>query len=240
MILDKKIAILTGATGGFGRAITSALIRNGVMVYGVGRNIDTLKKIKGEEGENFHPAQLDITDEAKVDQWIKDNFSATHCPDILINNAGVGSFHKIDETTTDTWLEMVNTNLNGMFYITSRVAALMKQKETSSHIINIGSILGKIGRVKSAAYCTTKFGVHGFSAALLLELRQYNIKVTCFSSGSIETGFFKTSGIEPHENMLHPSDLANSIIHILQTPDNMLIDEIVVRPLNPKAPEHHA
>lgn len=236
MILHNKTAILTGASRGLGSAIAAALIRKGAIVYGIARNINALTELQTELGNNFHPVQIDITNETEIAQWVKDTFSETYCPDILINNAGAGSFSKIDETPAATWLEMVNTNLNGLFYITAQVAALMKKNQESSHIINIGSILGKVGRISGTAYCTTKFGVQGFSEALYLELRSFNIKVTCLNPGSIETDFFKSSGIKAHENMLHPADIANTLVHVLETPDNMLINELTVRPLHPNAP----
>lgn len=236
MILHNKIAILTGASRGLGSAIASALISKGVIVYGIARNINALNTLSYELGDSFHPVQADIAHEPEITQWVRNTFSNEYCPDILINNAGIGSFSKIDETPATTWLEMVNTNLNGLFYITSQVATLMKHKKESSHIINIGSILGKVGRTAGAAYCTTKFGVQGFSEALFIELRSFNIKVTCLNPGSIETDFFESSGIRSHENMLHPADIANTIVHVLETPDNMLINELTVRPLHPNAP----
>jgi NADP-dependent 3-hydroxy acid dehydrogenase YdfG len=238
MNLDKKIAIVSGAGKGLGAAITQALVQKNVTVYGIARDENALQQLKKSLGSLFHPAVLDITNEAAVNTWIQNQFSATHLPDILINNAGIGSFHKVDETDTATWLAMMNTNLNGMFYLTAAVAALMKQQQNStSHIINIGSILGKTGKAESTAYCATKFGVQGFSEALMLELRHFNIKVTCVNPGSIATDFFKTSGITSHENMLQPEALADTIVHVLETPDNMLIQEMTLRPLNPKAPQ---
>lgn len=237
MILNQRIAIVTGASKGLGKAISAALIAKRSIVYGIGRNLEALNTIKRHLGDNFNPVQLDLCNENEVNNWVGTTFSPEMPPDILINNAGIGSFHKLDETGGDTWRGMLDINLSGMFYITSAVSALMKEKTDSSHIINIGSILGKVGRTESAAYCTTKFGVQGFTQALIQELRYFNIKVTCVNPGSIETDFLATSGVHPHSNMLQPEDLAQTIVQLLETPDNMQIDELVVRPLNPKAPE---
>lgn len=132
------------------------------------------------------------------------------------------------------WHDMINTNLNGTFYITSSLVPFMKQHNANCHIINIGSILGKTTREEGTAYCATKYGMQGFSEALFKELRTFNIKVTCVNPGSIETPFFEDSGIKPHHNMLQPNEIASFITHILETPDNMLIDEITIRPLQPK------
>lgn len=236
MKLADKIAIVTGVTGGFGSAIATALIHKGAVVYGLGRNLDKITALKQQLGAKFQGQAIDITDEIALQNWVQKTFSSTHSPSILINNAGVESFNKIDETPTSNWKAMIDTNLNGLFYITSLVASFMKNDVSSSHIINIGSILGKVGRDESSGYCASKFGIQGFSQALSMELRSFNIKVTCFNPGSIETDFFTSSGIQSHSNMLQPKDLSETLINILQTPDNLLIDEITIRPLNPKNP----
>jgi len=235
MNLKDSIAIVTGASKGLGEALSKALINKGTVVYGIGRNENKLLKLQTFLGERFLPVSLDLTDEMAVTNWAA-SLKERHLPNILINNAGVGSFGKIDEMPSSTWLQMIQTNLNGLYHITAPVVALMKQSTTVSHIINIGSVLGLVGREESTAYCTAKFGVRGFSEALYHELRNYNIKVTCVSPGSIETDFFQSSGIESHGNMLQPDDVTNTIIHLLETPDNMLINEITLRPLHTQKP----
>ena len=237
MKLKNKTAVLTGVSSGLGKAITQTLIDKEVIVYGLARNSDALTLMKENLGESFHPVRMDITDADAVKNWVEKTFSLENIPDILINNAGAGSFNKIDETEEEEWLKMINTNLNGMFYITKAISALMKKTKESSHILNIGSILGITARPEGAAYCTSKFGVSGFTESLFKELRFFNIKVTALNPGSIETGFFKSSGIKAHKNMLNPKDLANTITHILEMPDNMLVNEITIRPLNPSKPK---
>ncbi|MBS1631235.1 MAG: SDR family oxidoreductase [Bacteroidetes bacterium] len=237
MDIRSKTAIVTGAGSGLGAAISEALIREEVSaVYGLARTTSDLLSIQKKLGEHFIPVTLDITDRDKVVSWIQQTFSQNVFPDILINNAGVGSFGRIDEMAPEDWYTMVNTNLNGLYHITSEAVKLMRKKKGSSHIINIGSILGTTSQAEGAAYSATKFGMNGFSEALFKELRGDNIKVTCLNPGSIETGFFKTSGIKPHENMLQPNEVADTLIHVLKTPDNVLINELTIRPLNPKAP----
>lgn len=237
MDLNGKTAVLTGASSGLGAAIAEALVEKGSKVYGLARNIDALSRLKEKLGEGFIAVRMDISIEDNVRDWVNTTFDLNHSPDILINSAGAGSFGKLDEVSSAEWLKMINTNLNGLFYITSAVAALMKENEQVAHIINIGSILGTMGRAEGSAYCTTKFGVSGFSEALFKELRFFGIKVTLLNPGSIATDFFSSSGISAHENMLQPADLANTIIHVLETPDNMLINELMVRPLNPSDPD---
>lgn len=237
MELASKIAIVTGASSGLGVAIVKFLIAEDAVVYGIARNEMALAKLKVELGKDFHPIVMDITSREAIDQWIATTFTDDVVPNILINNAGVGSFGKIDEIAPETWDSMIATNLTGMYNITAPVVRLMRATPELTHIINIGSILGSVTRSEGAAYSATKFGIRGFSESLFKELRGDNIKVTCVNPGSIDTGFFADSGIEAHQNMLQPEDLAAMIGYVLKTPDNMLINEITVRPLDPRKPK---
>ena len=236
MDIEGKIAVITGASSGLGASLADALITKGATVYGLARNADKLQAIENRLRENFISVNIDITNQKDISSWVQDTFSDSHIPDILINNAGAGYFTKIDELSLERWHEMINTNLNGAFYITSSIVPFMKKNTKTSHIINIGSILGKTTRAESAAYSATKYGMQGFSEALFKELRSYKIKVTCVNPGSIDTAFFEDSGIQSHKNMLQPKDIAQLLIHILETPDNFLVDEITVRPLIPNPP----
>ena len=238
MNIEHKIAIVTGASSGLGASISKALVKAGATVFGIARNNQALHEIQEEIGSKFIAVRLDLTDEAAVKKWFTATFSEETSPDILVNNAGTGYFGKIDEMPSEEWYKMVNTNLNGMYFITSNVVRLMKKNIESTHIVNIGSILGITTRAEGAAYSATKYGISGFSEALFKELRGFNIKVTCLNPGSIDTSFFKTSGIAQDANMLQTEDIASTLLHILKTPDNMLISEMTVRPLNPKPMEN--
>lgn len=237
MIISQKNAIVTGASRGLGAALASALVAKGATVYGLARNARALNALQKKLGGMFIPVALDITDLKSVDSWVGATFSHQHAPDILINNAGAGFFSKLDALSAEQWHQMINTNLNGTFYTTSKVVPWMKEKQASCHIINIGSILGKTTHSKSAAYSATKYGLQGFSEALFKELRGHKIKVTCVNPGSIDTRFFEDSGIEPHQNMLQPNDIASLVMHILETPDNLLVDEMSLKPLIPNPPQ---
>ncbi len=232
MKLDHKIAIVSGASSGLGAALASALVAKGAKVYGLARNAEKLNAIQRTAGTNFIPVVLDITDQQATISWVNNTFSDSLVPDILINNAGAGYFSKIDQLSLEHWHAMINTNLNGMFYLTSSVVPTMKQSDKTCHILNIGSILGKTNRAKTAAYSATKYAVQGFSEALYKELCRHKIKVTCVNPGSIATHFFDDSGILPHPSYLQPEDIAALIVNIIETPDNFLVDEITFRPLN--------
>ena len=114
----------------------------------------------------------------------------------------------------------------------------MKADDNHSHIFNIASIAGLLGNPQISGYNATKFGLRGFSEALFKELRYDKIKVTALFPGSISTSFFEsTTGMDVHDNMLKADDVADTLVYIAETPDNFLINEITMRPLNPKNPD---
>lgn len=234
MDLKSKTAIVTGASKGLGKAIAEALVKKEVEVYGLARSEEELKKIQQKLGSRFHPVTMDLTNEQKVRDWVKSTFEGNKAVDILINNAGVGYFRSIDELSSEKWHQMMNINLNAVFYLTQEVVPLMKSNGSFKHIVNIGSIVGKTTGSEKSGYSSTKFAIQGFSEALFKELRGFKIKVSCINPGSIETDFFEDSGIEPNPSMLQPADVAATIVHVLETPDNVLIDELTLRPLIPK------
>lgn len=234
MELEGKTAVVTGASRGAGEAFTSALVKNKCKVFGLARSYEQLEKLQQKLGDLFVPVPMDITAHEKLKAWVKTTFSANHFPDILVNNAGTSRLEEVDQLSDTDWQMMIQTNLSAVHYLTSAIVPWMKQTETSSHIINIGSILGKVSGTKKSAYSATKFAIQGYSEALFKELRAYNIKVTCLNPGSIQTDFFEESGISANEKMLQPNELADILIYLLKTPKNVLIDELTVRPLRPR------
>lgn len=230
MELKDKIAIVTGASSGLGADFSRRLIQKGAVVYGIARRGDRLSRLSQELGERFTGVTMDITDESAVRSWVKETFTSNQ-PDILVNNAGIGQFADIDKLTSDQWHKMVNLNINAVYYMTSAVVPLMKSNENVCHIVNIASIAGKLGNPKLSGYNATKFALSGFSDALMKELREFGIKVTCMYPGSIATEFFMNSGGSIHPNMMGSNDVATVLINVLEMPDSFLIDEIVMRPM---------
>ncbi len=238
MNLENKTAIVTGASSGLGKAFSTALVQKGAKVYGLARNKDNLYALQKEIGNRFQPVILDITDNETIEQWVKETFSSKSAPDILINNAGLGLFGDIDQFSLEDWHSLINTNISGVFYTCRKIIPLMKEKKEVCHIINIASIAGKVGTPQMSGYNATKFGIRGFSESLFKELRYEGIKVSCLYPGSVNTHFFDDAdGAETHDNMMQPDDVAQQLINVLETPDNFLINEVVMRPLNPKPPE---
>lgn len=237
MNLQSKIAIVTGASSGIGAAFSEMLVESGAKVYGLARSTDKLNTLRNRLGNAFIPVPIDISDASALEHWVNKAFTK-QSPDILVNNAGVGYFAGVDELSLEQWHTMMNVNLNGIFYITRLVVPLMKKNPEVCHIVNIASIAGLLGNPQFSGYNATKFGVRGFSEALFKELRYDGIKVTCFFPGSIATNFFDTmESVTLHEHMMQPADVANTLKFVLETPDNFLINEITMRPLNPKPPQ---
>ncbi len=238
MDLEKKISIVTGASSGIGTAFSRKLIEKGATVYGLARRIQKLEKVREQLGERFIPVQMDITEPLKPESWVQEAFKGEHLPHVLINNAGMAHFGNVEDVTVEQWHTMMNTNVNGVFYLTRLIVPLMKKNPDHSHIINIASVAGLLGNPQISGYNATKFAVRGFSEALFKELRYDNIKVSTMFPGSIATDFFENADAgNTHPNMMHPSDVADTLIHLLETPDNLLINEVTLRPLNPKKPE---
>lgn len=238
MNLTDRTAIVTGASSGLGRAIATALTKKGARVYGLARRKSRLEQLQQNLGELFLPVPMDVTDQPAVEEWIDKTFSENLLPDILINNAGLAEIAKVDQLSPDQWHRMIDTNLNAVFYLTRSIVPLMKRNPESCHILNISSIAGLLGNPELSGYNASKFAVRGFSEALFKELRYEGIKVSCLFPGSIATDFFDLSGMgTAHPNMMMPEDVASTVLHLLETPDNLLINEVTMRPLNPKPPK---
>jgi NADP-dependent 3-hydroxy acid dehydrogenase YdfG len=229
MELTDKVAIVTGASKGIGLAIVKALLDKGVKVAGWSRTAPDLKH------ENFLFHATDVRDIDSVNgaynATVKDLGEEIH---ILINNAGLGYATLIEEMPVEEWVQMFETNVNGLFYCSQMVIPKMKELG-EGHIVNIASIAGKEGFPQMAGYCGTKFAVRGISQAMYKELRDYGVKVTCISPGSIQTEFFNNIDfIEVNENMMKPDDIAETIVYCLETSTNYHPVEIELRPLMPK------
>ena len=238
MNLNSKIAIVTGASSGIGAEFSKDLVKKGTTVYGLARSFDKLKEIQNEIGNQFIPVKMDITDATSLEEWVTKTFNDELSPDILINNAGIGYFAQIQDLTIDEWNTMLNVNLSGVFLLTRLIVPMMKENEQICHIVNISSIAGIMGNPELSGYNASKYGLRGFSDALFKELRYDGIKVSCFFPGSIATDFFDSQDtIKQHPNMMSASDVSSTLMHVLETPDNFLINEIIMRPLNPKKPD---
>lgn len=231
MELNGKTAIITGVSKGIGKAVALQLLEAGCKVAGLGMTEPDYTH------NNFIFIKTDVRDYKQVETAfakVKERFGEElH---ILLNNAGLGYFGYLEDTTLEQWHQLYDTNVSGTFYCCKLALPQMKKQEYG-HIINIASVAGLEGYPQVGAYCSTKFAVRGLSESLYKEVRDFRVKVTCVYPGSVKTDFFRNSpAIKPHDYMLMPEDVATAIKQILETPDNYHTVNYEIRPLQPKGP----
>ena len=230
MELKSAICVVTGVSKGIGLALVKRLLDEGAIVYGLGRTQPDI------ENNNLTFIKTDVRDYSSVTNAISHVLQEHSRIDVLVNNAGLGYFGKMEDHTIDQWHEMFETNVNGIFYTSKSVIPTMKEQAVG-HIFNIASTAGLEGYPLASGYCGSKYAVKGISQSMYKELRDYGIKVTCVYPGSVKTDFFRNSAIDPHDNMLMPEDVANMMVYSIKTPFNFHQVNLEVRPLQPKGPK---
>jgi NADP-dependent 3-hydroxy acid dehydrogenase YdfG len=241
MDLTDAVAVVTGASGGLGAHFSRMLVDQGATVFGLARSTDTLNALENELGEAFHPITCDVRTEAQVEAAFETVNSEAERLDVLINNAGLGQFGPVDDLDTDAFDVQMDTNVRGVYLCTREAVPTMRAQNEASgfggHIVNVASIAGLLGNPNISAYNASKFAVRGFSKAVMKEVRGDGIRVTCLYPGSVDTNFFDVAGSEMTENPLQPEDVAATVRHVLESPTNHLISEVVMRPLRPHREE---
>ena len=238
MDLSNAVAVVTGASSGLGTHFAQSLIERGATVFGLARSEDTLNELRDDLGDAFNPVPCDVRDEDQVADAFDVVRDAKGRIDVLINNAGLGQFGPVDDLPLEEWDVQMDTNLRGVFLCTREAVPTMREQNEDSgfggHIVNVASIAGLLGNPNLTAYNASKFGLRGFSEALMKEVRDDGIRVTCLYPGSVDTNFFDVAGVEKTDNPLQPEDVAATVMHTLEAPTNHLISEIVMRPLRPR------
>lgn len=239
----KRIALITGATAGFGEATARLLAENGYNLIITGRRKERLESLKKELADklgcNVLALAFDIRSKDDVGNAIGGLTQEWKKIDVLINNAGlaVGLEH-IQDGNTDDWDRMIDTNVKGLLYITRAVAPLMVESG-QGHIVNIGSIAGKDVYENGGVYCGTKFAVDAISKAMRIDLLKHNVKVTEICPGLAETEFSlvrfkgdKEKAKVPYTGIeaMTADDIASIILYVLSLPPHLCINEIVVTP----------
>ncbi|UCS93723.1 SDR family oxidoreductase [Echinicola marina] len=229
MELSGKRAIVTGVSRGIGLEVVKLLLEKGMHVAGWGRTPPRL------ENPNFHFISCDVSDEVSVDDAYNETKRILgEDIRVLVNNAGFGVSGNLEEMDSKDWRAMFDTNVHGIFYVSKRVVPNMKMQD-EGHILNVASIAGLNGVAKFAGYCGTKHAVRGISHAMYMELRDFGIKVSTIYPGSVQTNFFDDiEGMNAHENMMRPEDVASTMVQTLETHPNYFIADVECRPLRPK------
>ncbi len=242
MELQGKIALITGAGRGIGRAIARDLADRGVSVALLGRTEEQIRA-EAEAISSVGGRALSIVCDLRTAsaaqravETVREHFGGLN---ILINNAGVGRFATVAEMDPADWDAVLRTNLDGVFYITRAALPLMFETANPSaqtggdgFIVNIGSLAGKTGFVNGAAYCASKWGLIGFTESLMLEVRDKGIRTSIVMPGSVDTTF-NVKGLNQSEWKLTDRDITDAVLGILEASAKAHISRVEIRPNNP-------
>ena len=237
-----KIALVTGATSGIGKATASKLAGAGYDLIITGRRGDRLETFAEElraQGREVLPLHFDVRDQQAVHEAITSLPEAWKQIDVLVNNAGLAvGTNPIQEGILEDWERMIDTNVKGLLYVTREVAPLMIARN-GGHIVNLGSIAGKEVYPGGNVYCATKHAVDALSKAIRVDMLKHHVKVTNIAPGMVETEFsivrYKGdeqaaknvyNGVTP----LSGEDIADTILFAVTRPAHVCLNDIVIMP----------
>lgn len=235
MSLNGKVAVITGGTKGIGRACAETLLRAGATVFICGRDKTVMKEALAELSElgNVAGEVCDLRSDAQVRMMLEECVRLFGGVDFLINNAGVGVFGKtVEEIAVEDFEWVVKTNLFGVFYACHYAIPILR-KRGGGHIINVSSLAGQNAHPKMAAYNASKFGLNGFTEAMMQEVREFDIKVSLVCPGSVNTGFAGKEASPEKAWQIQPQDVADVIFELLTQRSNVLSSKVEIRPSRP-------
>ena len=241
--MSAKTVLISGATAGIGEACAIEFAKKNYQVIITGRRKERLEALKDRLENEFHISvftlNFDIRIQKDVEEAIKqipENFKQI---DVLVNNAGLAAgVNPIDKGILDDWETMIDTNVKGLLYLSREVIPLMKERGVG-HIINIGSVAGKMAYPNGNVYCGTKSAVQAITEGMRIDLLPYHIKVTQVAPGAVETefSFVRLKGDnEAAKNVyngyqpLSAKDIADVVIYTTTLPAHVNINDILVMP----------
>ena len=235
MEIKDKVAVVTGGSKGIGFAVAEALLKKGAKVLICGRSAADLKTAASWLSA-YGRVETETCDERSETQVRLMLEKAEHDfggIDILINNAGMGVMGRtVEEISGDDFRQTLETNLFGVFYACHHVIPMMKQRG-GGYIINISSLAGQNPHPGMAAYNASKFGLNGFTEAMMQEVRADDIKVSLICPGSVNTNFGGGHASEEADWKLQPADIAQTVIDLLEMNANALPSKVEMRPSKP-------
>ena len=230
-----RSAVVTGGTKGIGFSIAQALSEAGADVVICGRTEEAVDQAVSELTKRAKSKVAGKAADVRRSTEVADLFAFADQQlgglDILVNNAGLGIFRSTLQLTNEEWQTTLETNLSGVFYC-SKEALTRMVKRAAGYIINIGSLAGKNAFAGAAAYNASKFGLRGFSEAMMLDHRYDNVRVTHIMPGSVDTDFSTRSG--GAEWKIAPEDIGQIVLMLLRMPERTLVSQVEVRPSKPK------
>jgi 3-oxoacyl-[acyl-carrier protein] reductase len=239
MELKNRSAIITGAGKGIGKAIATSLAAEGVNLGIIARtsaDLETLQaSLSSTYGVKVFIATADVAVKSEVDQAIATLKESLGSIDILINNAGIGTFGTLLEMDHEQWERIIQTNVMGTYYVTRAVLPTMLEQSGGS-IINIASTAGERGFATGSAYCASKFAVMGMTEALMQEVRKSNIRVTALTPSTVNTELASNAGLKigDEDRMMQAEDMAELVLATLKLPDRVFIKTAGIWTTNPQ------
>ena len=230
--LTGKVALVTGANRGIGRAIARGLAQEGASLVLAARGAESLAEAAKEMeslGVDALAVPTDITDEVAVESLFAKLVERFGQIDLLVNNAGAFNGGPLDELSLDDWEHVMAVNLRGPFLCTRAALRLMKPRR-QGRIINIGSISAQRSRMNSAPYTTSKHGIWGLTQSTALEGRDFGITCCCLHPGNVMVERRATARTEDAEPMMDPADIAEVAVLMACLPPNVAMLEAIVLP----------
>ena len=222
--LSGRVALVTGGSRGIGAAIAEALRREGASVAVTARN-------PGPASNGILPLRSDVQKPEDAARAVSETVAAFGGLDILVNNAGIGVFNNVADMSIDQWHQVIDTNLNGVFYH-CHAAIPELRKRGGGWIINISSLAGKNAFAGGAAYCASKAALNHFSEALMQEVRYDGIRVSYVMPGSVATDF-GGRGAAKQDWATTSEDVAQVVLDLLAMPARSLPSRVELRPSQP-------
>ncbi len=221
-MLKGKVAVVTGASSGLGKAVAELLSTEGAKVFALARSIETITF-----PSSIIKIPLNIRDLGSIDAVFKTIDKKTKKIDILVNCAGRGLIKALEETTREEIMDVLGINLKGNIYIAQEVYKRMIPYK-SGHIINVSSTSGIKARADEPIYCASKWGLRGFTESLRLAAAAYTIRVTGIYPGGMQTNFWKGEESRDTSKFMKAQDIAEQIIAIIKSPSSLSPSEYVI------------
>lgn len=233
--LENKSILITGGTKGIGNGIAESLLNQGCRVAITGRTKadieEAAKKLRDKTNGEVIGLQADVRsldDMRRVAKTVESEFGGI---DVVVGNAGVGLFNSIEKLEPDDWNKMIDTNLTGLYYTIK--ATLPMLKASKGYYVTISSLAGTNFFEGGSGYNASKFGAVGFTQAVMLDLRQSDIKVTTIMPGSVKSHFNDHKPNEEDSWKIQPSDIGELIVNLLYMDPRVLPSKIEIRPSKP-------
>ncbi len=230
--IEGKVAVVTGAGRGIGRAICDALSEAGATVVAVARTAEqieaTARDITGRGGTAV-AIRADVADQSEVSRLFEQVHARCGRLDILVNNAGQGRYGPVEEFSAADFDQVVAVNLRGVFLCCQQAIRLMIPQQ-HGYIINISSVVGFKGYPNQSAYSAAKHGVMGLTKSLAVEVQKHGIRVSAVLPGGVDTDMVRAARPDLDRSvLLQPSDVAQTVLYLLSLSDRASVDQIYIR-----------